>query len=151
MQMVITMHCTHITVSDASIERNFSAAQVLYNSTDSTLQCKFQGHVYEVVWYLDLAYPDRYFVPDVVTYSFQLGSGNQYHQSTIQGTNLENYYINELAIINGSAPFGPYRCVAITGNSIHHSDDIISTCKTCNCTRYYYNVLIQCYSFGFHI
>ena len=141
MQMVITMHCTHITVSDAPIERNFSAAQILYNSTDSTLQCKFQGHVYEVVWYLVLAYANLHSASDVDAFSFQLGLGNQYHQSTIQGTNLKNYYINELAIISGSAPFGPYGCIAITGNSVHYSDDI-STCKICNCTRYYYNVLI---------
>ena len=142
MPMVIAMHCTRVTLSDASIERYFSAAQILYNSTDSTLQCKFQGRVYEVMWYLYLAYADSDYIPDVYAYSFQLGLGNQYHQSTIQGTNLENYYINELVIINGSAPFGPYGCAAITGNSVHYSDDIISTCKICNCTRYYYNVLI---------
>ena len=155
MPMVIIMHCTCIAVSDASIERNFSAAQILYNSTDSTLQCKFQGHVYEVVWYLYLTYADLYYiVPVVYAYSFQLGLGNQYHQSTIQGTNLENYYINELTIINRSAPFGPYGCVAITDNLfLDQYSDVISTCKICNCTIdiIIMIVLIQCYSFGFHI
>lgn len=119
----------HVTVSDTTTENNFSV-QIFYNLTDSTLQCKFQGHVYEVQWYLILAYyvdlynQHRY----LDTFAFQLGLGNQYHQSTIQATNLINGYTNELTIVSGFAPFGLYRCAAVTGNSYHHSADI-STCK----------------------
>lgn len=100
---------------------------------DSTLQCKFQGYVHNVEWYLFLPY---YYVNNELyqilgvyyAYAVQLGLGYQYHQSTIQATNLENYYVNELTIINGSAPFGPYRCAAVIGDSYHHFADI-STCK----------------------
>jgi hypothetical protein len=122
--------CTCIvTVSDTSTENNFSV-QLVYDSTDSTLQCKFQGYVLEVVWYLILTaasiYLDEVYIrSDIV----KLGLGNQYRQSTIQATDLENYYVNELTIVNGPAPFGLYYCVTFTDNSNYHSAELISTCK----------------------
>lgn len=122
----------NITVSDISTESNFSA-QIIYNSTDSTLQCKFQGYVHKVEWYLSLAY--AHIEPYLGVNAVLLGLGNQYHQSTIQATNLKNHYVNELTIINGSAPFGPYRCVALTGNSYHRSADL-SICKLETCNYY---------------
>ena len=117
----------HVTVSDTRTENNFSV-QIFYNSTDSSLQCKFQGHAYEVQWYLISAYIDPY-ERYLVTYDFpfQLDLGNQYHQSTIQATNLENGYTNKLTIVSGFAYFGPYRCVTVTGNSYYSAE--ISTCK----------------------
>ena len=88
--------------------------------------------MYEVEWYLILAYvhayPYQYQNLDTHNVAFQLGLGNQYHQSTIQATNLENGYTNELTIVSGRAPFGLYICTAVTGNSRHNSD-VISTCK----------------------
>ena len=135
-----------------TITENNSFVQIFYNSTDSSLQCKFQGHAYEVEWYLILAYVDIYQYRYLDTYDleFQLGLGNQYHQSTIQATNLENGYTNELTIVSGFAPCDLYGCVAITDNSRHHSD-VISTCKLTTKNLILVCVNFSMYSSGFFI
>ena len=113
------------TVTDStSIDRN-TPPEIHYNSTDFTLQCKFQGCVSEVQWYLFLSYATNSHINDQ---RFPLHWGDQYHQSTIQATNLENYYVNELTIINGSAHLGPYICSAVVGSS-HYQSTGISICK----------------------
>ena len=141
----------HVTVSDTIIENNFSI-QIFYNSTDSSLQCKFQGHVYEVQWYWISQHVYTRYYGYLLTHdsAFPLDLGNQYHQSTIQATNLENGYTNKLTIASGFALFGVYRCTAVTGNSHHHSADI-STCKFK--TGNYKKLILVCimYRSGFFI
>ncbi len=135
------MQC-HVIISDTSTENNFSV-QLVYDSTDSTLQCKFQGYVYEVVWLFFKVYvlfdPMAYFLRTYVR-EFQLRLGNQYHQSTIKSTDLENYYVNKLTIVNGSAPFGPYGCAATTGSN-YYSSAGISTCKLNKIGNYELNII----------
>ena len=107
--------------------------------------------MYEVQWYLILAYvlghPYQYRHLDVYDIPFQLGLGNQYHQSTIQATNLENGYTNELTVVSRRAPFGLYRCTAVTGNS-NHDSDVISTCKVK--IGNYKNLKLACVNFSLY-
>lgn len=112
-------------VTGTSIDR----PEIFYNPMDSTVQCKFQGYVYEVRWYLHLPYFYHLGIRDRI---FQLHWGDQYHQSTIQATNVKNYYVNELTILNGSAHFGLYSCsvpVRVRLGFYYSDSTGISICK----------------------
>ena len=132
---------TNATVTDRSTDHK-TPPEILYNSTSSTLQCKFQGYVYEVQWYLVLAEATGLHYLERGDHIFQLRWGDQYHQSTIQATNLENYYVNELTIINGSAHFGPYRCDIYVRRSGYYYPAGSSICKLK--TGKYNNIISAC-------
>ena len=101
-----------------------NSAQIEYNQTISTLRCKFKGFVNDIVWHL-VSLVAR---SGGSSYTFSI-VGNQYHQSTIQMTGEENYYINELTFIDRNAPFGPYYCAA-TADSYSFASSYFVTSKT---------------------
>ena len=100
------MNAQYSVIAERSM-RLGSSAQIEYNQTTSTLRCKFNRIVNDITWY---------FVTLVVrsgesSYTFVI-VGSQYHQSAIQMTSEENYYVNELTLNDRTAPFGPYYCGA---------------------------------------
>ena len=119
---------TNTIVIDTSMELN-APPEILYNSTDFTFQCKFQGYVSEVLWYLISAFATGSYSLDIHDGPLQLLDFSQYHQSTLQATSLENYYVNKLTIINESAHFGPYSCYVSPDNSGYYYSTGSSICK----------------------
>ena len=111
-----------------------STPQIEYNPLTSTLRCKFKEDAHDILWYFALfQFHFRLDGSDI------LAIGNQYHQSVIQMTNEENYYINELTIIDRSAPFGPYKCTVCT-DSCEHSAWLSTGKKSFSLPNFIYKV-----------
>lgn len=114
MRTIMIMICMHLLIPAERSIQSDNTPQIEYNPLTSTLRCKFKGDAHDVLWYF--ATFQFHFRLDGASL---LAMGNQYHQSVIQMTNEENYYINELTVIDRSASFGPYKCTVCTDSCEH--------------------------------